>query len=138
MITIPLFSGRKSSANLNRLVAAVVKDLMPETVVRNSFIINDVPADILFATREDMLCETLKNLLQHVVGSTEKSCIHIFARRNGSAVKLRVYISGSTKFPGVTNQVQELVIAAEDMNTCNMQTGRTKYFSIAPYTAMAA
>jgi hypothetical protein len=106
------------SGHLNRIVAAILEDITPEAVLRNSFFINEIPGTIVLSANESALSEMLRNLLNTVVTNTENSCIRVTAGAYGGIAFLTIKDSGNFNNYNVNCQLKELQPLARKIGGC--------------------
>jgi hypothetical protein len=94
------------------MVSRVSAGSLPSATRKNSFIINDVPADLQANTDENMLATVFGSLLNTVITYTENCCIRISAKLFGRVVLLQLKetsrLNNSRAFAGNLRQVQQL------------------------------
>jgi hypothetical protein len=62
---------------LKDLANQLIKGLLPAAIGRNSFIINDIPADICIDADEELVAHILGSLLNNTIGSSHDGCIRV-------------------------------------------------------------
>jgi hypothetical protein len=80
-----------------------------------SFIINDVPEDILIDTNEDLLASILGSLMKEVIMHTDNGCIRITAKLFGNVVLLHVKNDGSLNYDSVSQKMNRMQAQAEKL-----------------------
>ena len=80
----------QNSVALHLMVSRISASSLPSAIRKNSFIINDVPADLHANTDENMLATVLSSILQIVINHTENSCIRIAANVNDKIVNVQM------------------------------------------------
>jgi anaerobic glycerol-3-phosphate dehydrogenase len=75
---------------LHLMVSRISASSLTSASRKNSFIINDVPADLQAHTDENMLAAVLGSLLNTVITHTENCCIRISAKLYGRVVLLQL------------------------------------------------
>lgn len=96
---------------LHIMVSRISATSLPTATRKNSFIINDVPADLQAMTDEHMLATIVGSLLNTVITHTENCCIRISAKLYGRVVLLQLKESHSgngSAFAANLRQVQQL------------------------------
>jgi hypothetical protein len=101
----------QSQVALHLMVSRISAGSLPSATRKNSFIINDVPADLHANTDENMLATVFGSLLNTVITHTENCCIRISAKLYGRVVLLQLKESSrlnSRAFADNLRQVQQL------------------------------
>lgn len=96
---------------LHLLVSRISASSVPSATRKNSFIINDVPADLQANTDEHMLALVFDSLLNTVITYTENCCIRVSAKLYGKVVLCQLketHPVNSPAFAGNLRQVQQL------------------------------
>jgi hypothetical protein len=101
----------QNKVTLHLMVNRISASSLPSATRKNSFIINDVPADLQASTDENMLATIFGSLLNTVITHTENCCIRISAKVYGKVVLLHLketHRLNSPAFAGNIRQVQQL------------------------------
>lgn len=101
----------QSRVALHLMVSRITAGSLPSATRKNSFIINDVPADIQATTDENMLATVFGSLLNTVISYTENCCIRVSAKNYGRVVLLHLkesYRLNNQAFGGNLRQIQQL------------------------------
>jgi hypothetical protein len=101
----------QSHIALYLMVNRISQGSLPVATQRHSFIVNDVPADLVVNTDEHMLAAVFGSLLNTVISHTENSCIRVSAKLYGKVVIVNLKETHQlTTFSLVLNlrQVQQL------------------------------
>jgi hypothetical protein len=101
----------QSHVALHLMVNRISAGSLSSAAKKNSFILNDVPADMQATTDEDMLATVFGSLLNTVISHTENCCIRISAKSYGRIVLLHLkepYRLTSPAFGGNLKQIQQL------------------------------
>ncbi len=101
----------KSPVALHLMVSRISAGSLPSATRKNSFIINDVPADLQAVTDENMLATVFGTLLNAVITHSENCCIRISAKIYGKVVLFQLketHRLNTPAFAGNLRQVQEL------------------------------
>src|SRR4051812_37688538 len=101
----------QSRVALHLMVSRISASSLPSAIRKNSFIINDVPAEMQANTNEHMLATVFGTLLNAVITHTENVCIRISAKLYGRVVLLHLKEDNklsSAAFANNLKQVQQL------------------------------
>jgi hypothetical protein len=96
---------------LRLMVTRISASSLPSATRKNSFIINDVPADLQANTDEQMLATIFGSLLNTIITHTENCCIRISAIVCGKIVLLHLKETqrlNTAEFAGNLRQLQVL------------------------------
>ena len=96
---------------LHLMVSRISASSLPSAIRKNSFIINDVPADLHANTDENMLATVFGSLLNTVITHSENCCIRISAKLFGRVVLFQLKDTprlNNSAFAGNLRQVQLL------------------------------
>jgi hypothetical protein len=96
---------------LRLMVTRISASSLPSATRKNSFIINDVPADLQANTDEQMLATIFGSLLNTIITHTENCCIRISAKVCGKIVLLHLKETqrlNTAEFAGNLRQLQVL------------------------------
>jgi hypothetical protein len=100
----------QSQVALHGMVSRVSASSLSSATRKNSFIINDIPADLKAHTDENMLATVFGSLLNTVITHTENCCIRISAKLYGRVVLLQLKETNRLNTHALANlrQVQQL------------------------------
>ena len=98
---------------LHSMVDRISVSFLPFVTRKNSFIINDVPADLLANTDEQMLGTILGSLINTVIANTQDCCIRISAKSYGKIVLFHLKETPQIKAPAFAVNLRELQQLAE-------------------------
>ena len=101
----------QQQVELHLMVSRISASSLPSATRKNSFIINDVPADLLANTDENMLATVFGSLLNAIITHSENCCIRVSAKHYGKVVLLHLKETHSISnpaFAGNLRQVQQL------------------------------
>ena len=93
------------------MVSRISASSIPSATRKNSFIINDVPADLQANTDENMLATVFGSLLNTVITHSENCCIRISAKLYGKVVLFQLketHRLNNSALAGSLRQVQQL------------------------------
>ena len=96
---------------LHLMVNRISASSLPVAIQRHSFIVNDIPADLLVHTDEHMLAAVFGSLLNTVIIHTENSCIRVSAKLYGKVVIINLKETHQPVIPSLAlnlRQVQQL------------------------------
>lgn len=99
-----------------RGVADILTDSMNYAASRKkSYIINDIPEDIVIDTDENLVASVLSNLLKEIIGHTESGCIRITAKTFNNLVLLHVKNDGSLHYDSMSQNLSAIHEQAEKL-----------------------
>jgi nitrogen fixation/metabolism regulation signal transduction histidine kinase len=75
---------------LREITNQLIKEILPSAISRNSFIINDIPADTKLYADKTVIAHILGNLLSNTVGSSHHGCIRVSAKDEDGHVTISV------------------------------------------------
>jgi len=75
---------------LREITNQLIKGVLQSAVSRNSFIINDIPAETRLNADENLLAHILGNLLNNTVSSSHDGCIRVSAKEEDGYVTISV------------------------------------------------
>jgi signal transduction histidine kinase len=100
---------------LRQLTNQLIKGILPSAISRNSFIVNDIPAETSLYADENLVAHILSNLLNNTVGSSHDGCIRVSAKQEDNHIIISVkdnnndysrFISGKmTKVKPAVNKI---------------------------------
>ncbi|MEJ0101814.1 MAG: hypothetical protein WDO19_04285 [Bacteroidota bacterium] len=100
---------------LRQLTNQLIKGILPSAISRNSFIINDIPAETNLFADESLVAHILSSLLNNTVGSSHNGCIRVSAKQEDNHIIISVkdnnndysrFISGKmTKVKPAVNKI---------------------------------
>jgi hypothetical protein len=103
---------------LHKLVDNIITDLLPAAVSRKSFIINDVPPEVISCTNENLLSLVLTTLLTQAVNATKSLCIHIGAALTGDCTIIKVKDNTGYFYKTISHVVKQERFMAEKIGGC--------------------
>jgi hypothetical protein len=101
--------------NLHQLVGLIAGNSISKAVLRNSFIVNEVPREFQIATDETILAKLLDSLISTVVSSTNDSCIRVRAREYDDIIFFSVRDNADIDY-AVNGRLREVQSLAREMN----------------------
>ncbi len=100
---------------LRQLTNQLIKGILPSAISRNSFIINDIPAETNLFADESLVAQNFSSLLNNTVGSSHNGCIRVSAKQEDNHIIISVkdnnndysrFISGKmTKVKPAVNKI---------------------------------
>ncbi len=120
---------------LHHLVDELLISLLPQTIRRKSFIVNDVKQEMLLSTDENILATVLSNLLDTTISHTQNNCIRVSAKFFGNITLIHVKDNDNRHDGAITNCMYQVEQLAEKLGGCitisnNKVNGTTVAFSI--------
>jgi hypothetical protein len=106
---------KRSTVALHELVTLLADSLAFAAVRNKSFILNDVPENIIIETDPDLVESALGKLLKMVIGHTENSCIRITAKTFGNVVLLHIKDDGCLCYDSMSQNLNSIQSLAERM-----------------------
>lgn len=103
---------------LQELIDRLVTGELPAVVAKNSFIVNEVPGELLIAADEKMLARVLGNLLHTVVSNAENSCIRVAAKAYGNIVLVHVRDTRRSDNRTIMEHLEQMQPLAEKVGGC--------------------
>ena len=100
---------------LHQLIDQLMTGLIPLTVARKSFFINDVDREFCLQSDEHVLAFVLGNLLSGAVNGSENVCIRVETVLNDECIQIRVRNNGSYFQNTVTGHFSQVVKAAKQL-----------------------
>jgi signal transduction histidine kinase len=79
-----------NKAGLRQIAKQIINEILPAAISRNSFIINDIPAETSLNADEKLIAHILGNLLNNTVSSSHHGCIRISAKEEDDYIILSV------------------------------------------------
>ncbi len=101
---------------INQLVKLIISNALPSVLRTNSFILNDVPADLNIIADKNMLATVLSRLLYCVVNNAESSCIRISAKEYDDIIFIHFKSSCGINNDSDNNDLQQAQAYAKKMN----------------------
>ena len=101
----------QSRVVLQEVVSRILVSCVPSASRKNSFIINDVPADMQVTTDEHMVATVFGTLLNAIITYAENTCIRVSAKFYGRVVVLHLketHKLNSSSFAATLRQIQQL------------------------------
>lgn len=83
-------TGQQEGVTLQTLVSQLVAGIVPITVRRNNFLVNDIPAGLLIQADTENLVTVLSNLFNSVIPYVQNSCLRITAKVFGNVVLVQL------------------------------------------------
>lgn len=116
---------------LHLMVNRISASSLPSATRKNSFIINDVPADLQTSTDENMLATIFGSLLNTVITHTENCCIRISAKVYGKVVLLHLKETHRLNSPAFAGNIRQLQQLAEKIGgTVSVSNNRNEATTI--------
>ena len=110
--------GLLTKKTLKQLVDELSSGVLATAVRRGSFIVNDVPGELIIATNENMLATVLNGLMHTAVSNAENSCIRITARVYGNIILVHVLDTRKSDNHAITDMLGEMQPLAEKIGGC--------------------
>ena len=107
--------GNVSAVPLHSLIDQLMVGLIPLTVARKSFFINDVNREFCLQSDEHVLAFVLGNLLSGAVNGSENVCIRVETILNEECIQIRVRNNGSYFQNTVSGHFSQVVKAARQI-----------------------
>ena len=79
-----------AKVSLHELVSGLVQSLLPVTIPRHTFFLNEIPRDIIVEADENMLAYILWSLINGAIQSTQNGCIRIEAITADDRLTIRI------------------------------------------------
>ncbi|HEY6505534.1 MAG TPA: hypothetical protein VIZ28_16280 [Chitinophagaceae bacterium] len=114
-LLIPASEGTVANQTLHNIIDLIAGSMEYAAAHNKSFIINDVPEDILIGADENLLASVLDNLMSEVIMHTENGCIRITAKLFGNVVLLHVKNDGSLNYDSVSQKLMTIQTQAEQL-----------------------
>lgn len=114
-VLIPATRNTTAAHSLYTLVNLIADSMEYAANDNKSFIINDVPEDIIVETNEQLLASILSNLLNEVIMHTSNGCIRITAKLFNNVVLLHVKNDGSLNYDSVSQKMTRMQVQAEKL-----------------------
>ena len=116
---------------LHLMVNRISASSLPSATRKNSFIINDIPADLQAGTDENMLATIFGSLLNTVITHTENCCIRISAKVYGKVVVLHLKETHRLNTPAFTGNIRQVQQLAEKIGgTVSVSNSRNEATTI--------
>ena len=112
---------------LNHLIKTLLRTYLPTAIQNNSFVINNIPNDLLINTGNDILSSLLSSMLATVVHYTRDSCITISAEEYHNIILYHIKDNSILNNEVVTRALTHLQHLAEKLGgsiTSNTITGK--------------
>ena len=110
---------------LQELVDKLVTGELSAALQKESFIVNEVPGELVIATDENMLAGVLRGLLHTVVSNARNSCIRVAAKVYGDIVLVHVRDTRRANSKTIMEQLGKIQSLAEKVvgcvTVCNQQ-----------------
>lgn len=103
---------------LQELVDKLVTGELSAALQKESFIVNEVPGELLIATDENMLAGVLRGLLHTVVSNARNSCIRVAAKVYGDIVLVHVRDTRRANSKTIMEQLGKIQSLAEKVGGC--------------------
>jgi K+-sensing histidine kinase KdpD len=104
-----------STVALHEVVTVLADSLSVAAVSKKSFILNDVPENIVIQTDAGLVESALGKLLNMVIRHTENSCIRITAKTFGNVVLLHIKDDGCLCYDSMSENLNNIQSLAERM-----------------------
>ncbi|MBS1655347.1 MAG: hypothetical protein JSU05_10915 [Bacteroidetes bacterium] len=96
------------SRNLHELISQLVASFTPAAIRHQSFMINEVPADLEIKKQPDILIGIIGSIIQSVSLLADQACIRITASSFDDCVLLQVQGNNSLDKPAMTTSMNQL------------------------------
>lgn len=103
---------------LQELVDKLVTGELDAVLQKESFIVNEVPGELVIAADEHMLARVLRGLLHTVVSNARNSCIRVAAKVYGDIVLVHVRDTRRADTKTITERLDEIQLLAEKVGGC--------------------
>lgn len=103
---------------LQDLVDRLVTGELAAALQKESFIVNEVPGELVIAADENMLANVLRGLLHTVVSNARNSCIRVAAKVYGDIVLVHVRDTRRADSKTITERLDEIQSLAEKVGGC--------------------
>ena len=103
---------------LQELVDKLVTGELSAALQKESFIVNEVPGELVIATDENMLAGVLRGLLHTVVSNARNSCIRVAAKVYGDIVLVHVRETRRANSKTIMEQLGKIQSLAEKVRGC--------------------
>jgi len=114
-LLIPATQAKPVTNSLYNIVTLIAGSMEHTANDNKSFIINDVPEDIVIDTDEQLLASVLSNLMSEVIMHTRDGCIRITAKLFRNVVLLHVKNDGSLNYDSVSQKMTKMQAQAEKL-----------------------
>jgi K+-sensing histidine kinase KdpD len=114
-VLIPAALNTAAANFLHNIVGLIASSMEHAANENKSFILNDVPEDIIVETNEQLLASILSNLLNEVIMHTSNGCIRITAKLFNNVVLLHVKNDGSLNYDSVSQKMTRMQAQAEKL-----------------------
>jgi len=103
---------------LQELVDRLVTGELSAVLQKESFIVNEVPGELVIAADEKMLAGVLKGLLHIVVSNAKNSCIRVAAKVYGDIVLVHVRDTRRSDNRTIMQRMEEIQTLAGKVGGC--------------------
>lgn len=103
---------------LQDLVDRLVTGELAAALQKESFIVNEVPGELIIAADENMLAKVLRGLLHTVVSNARNSCIRVAAKVYGDIVLVHIRDTRRADSKTITERLEEIQMLAEKVGGC--------------------
>lgn len=107
---------QSTPATICQLVKLIAANALPSALRNNSFIVNDVPAEIRIIADENLLATVLSRLLYSFVNGAESSCIRINAKEYEDIVFVQMRSTHGIDNNAIDSDLQQAQPYAKKMN----------------------
>jgi K+-sensing histidine kinase KdpD len=114
-LLIPATQAKPVTNSLYSIVNLIAASMEHTANDNKSFIVNDVPEDIVIDTDEQLLASVLSNLMSEVIMHTRDGCIRITAKLFRNVVLLHVKNDGSLNYDSVSQKMTRMQAQAEKL-----------------------
>ncbi|MGC4036828.1 MAG: hypothetical protein QM764_12790 [Chitinophagaceae bacterium] len=96
-------TAQRDSIDLRNTATNAIISILPISIERRTFIINDIPKNTFLTTNERLITVALSDILLNTVSSGNNSCIRVFAKKEYDELRIVIidnhsdysrYISG--------------------------------------------
>lgn len=112
---VPVAQAVTVPVSLRQLIDQLMTGLLPLTVEKKSFFINDVDRTFLLHSDENVLAYVLGNLLSGAVNGSENVCIRVETVFDEGCIQIRVRNNGTYLYSTATYSFSQLVKAARQL-----------------------
>jgi hypothetical protein len=107
---------KPSSKTIFQLVKIIAANARPSALRHNSFIVNDIPQELIIIADENILATVLSRLIYSLVNDAEDSCIRVTAREYDDIVFVQMKGAHGIDNATIENELQQAQAYAKKMN----------------------
>lgn len=109
---------RRKLISLQNLTDQILQALQPKAIASRSFFLNEVKAGMEVNANEELLYNTILQLLEKILTQSPDSCIRIHANSHKQIVLLHIKATGKSLYSNQNICLDELQTQAEKMGGC--------------------